>query len=70
VNVPAVNHASELNNREWANYICMMKTQSPNGGQIWHLWLRLDVAPEVDAEFWQAFRQELKAVPWHPANSR
>jgi glycosidase len=57
----AVNHPSELNNRDFANYIMyhddsVAKTWLRRGASGW----RLDVANEVDPEFWREFRKELK----------
>jgi len=57
----AVDHPSELNNRDFANYIMyhddsVAKTWLRRGASGW----RLDVANEVDPEFWREFRKELK----------
>lgn len=57
----AVNYDSELNNKQFANYIfyerdSVAKSWLTNGGSGW----RLDVANEVDMEFWREFRKELK----------
>ncbi|RBW68941.1 amylopullulanase [Bacillus taeanensis] len=58
----AVGYDSELNNKLFANYIMYeddsaAKGWITNGGSGW----RLDVANEVDMEFWREFRKELKA---------
>ncbi|TLS35605.1 amylopullulanase [Pseudalkalibacillus caeni] len=58
----AVNYDSELNNQKFADYIMYdedsaAKKWITNGGSGW----RLDVANEVDMEFWREFRKELKA---------
>ncbi len=58
----AVNYDSELNNKPFADYIMYdddsaAKSWITRGGSGW----RLDVANEVDMEFWREFRQELKA---------
>lgn len=57
----AVDYPSELNNKSFANYIMydddsVAKTWLKNGSSGW----RLDVANEVDPEFWREFRNELK----------
>jgi glycosidase/DNA/RNA endonuclease YhcR with UshA esterase domain len=57
----AVNYDSELNNKPFADYIMynddsVAKSWITNGGSGW----RLDVANEVDMEFWREFRKELK----------
>ncbi|MCP8969339.1 pullulanase X25 domain-containing protein [Ectobacillus ponti] len=57
----AVNHDSELNNTPFANYIfrdsdSVAKSWIERGSSGW----RLDVANEVDEEFWRQFRQDLK----------
>nr|WP_263326390.1 alpha-amylase family glycosyl hydrolase [Neobacillus sp. Marseille-Q6967] len=57
----AVDYASELNNEQFANYIMYdedsaAKTWLNRGASGW----RLDVANEVDTEFWREFRDELK----------
>ncbi|WP_124727262.1 alpha amylase N-terminal ig-like domain-containing protein [Staphylospora marina] len=57
----ATDHPSELNNRSFANYIMyakdsVAKTWLKRGASGW----RLDVANEVDPEFWREFRKELK----------
>ncbi|MBS4196254.1 alpha-amylase family glycosyl hydrolase [Lederbergia citri] len=57
----AVDYLSELNNKEFANYIMyekdsVAKTWLDRGASGW----RLDVANEVDTEFWREFRKELK----------
>ncbi|WP_094551789.1 alpha-amylase family glycosyl hydrolase [Petroclostridium xylanilyticum] len=56
-----VNYASELNNKALADYIMyaddsVSKTWLKRGASGW----RLDVANEVDTEFWREFRKELK----------
>nr|WP_233143926.1 alpha-amylase family glycosyl hydrolase [Lottiidibacillus patelloidae] len=56
-----VDYGSELNNEAFANYIMyeedsVAKSWLTRGGSGW----RLDVANEVDMEFWREFRQELK----------
>ena len=58
----AVDYSSELNNEQFANYIMydedsVAKSWIINGGSGW----RLDVANEVDPEFWREFREQLKA---------
>ncbi|MGG1400294.1 alpha-amylase family glycosyl hydrolase [Bacillus salipaludis] len=58
----AVDYNSELNNKQFANYIMydkdsVAKTWLDRGASGW----RLDVANEVDPEFWREFRKELKA---------
>lgn len=58
----AVDYNSELNNKQFADYIMydddsVSKTWIENGGSGW----RLDVANEVDPEFWREFRQQLKS---------
>ncbi|WP_244527511.1 alpha amylase N-terminal ig-like domain-containing protein [Lihuaxuella thermophila] len=55
---------SELNNRKFANYIfydddSVAKTWLDRGASGW----RLDVANEVDPDFWREFRKELKKDP-------
>lgn len=60
---PVVPHASELNNRAWADYMLydeysVAKRWLRLGASGW----RLDVAPEVDAAFWREFRREVKQV--------
>ncbi|WP_430510403.1 alpha-amylase family glycosyl hydrolase [Gottfriedia solisilvae] len=62
INGNKVNHSSELNNEAFANYIfydkdSVAKTWINNGSSGW----RLDVANEVDTDFWREFRKELKA---------
>ncbi|WP_142288222.1 alpha-amylase family glycosyl hydrolase [Bacillus sp. EAC] len=62
INGTKVNHSSELNNEAFANYIfydknSVAKTWLNNGSTGW----RLDVANEVDPEFWREFRKELKS---------
>lgn len=57
----AVDYPSELNNKSFANYIMydddsVAKSWLKNGSSGW----RLDVANEVDPEFWREFRNELK----------
>jgi glycosidase len=57
-----VDHNSELNNQDFANYIfkdkdSVAKTWLNRGASGW----RLDVANEVDPDFWRAFRNELKS---------
>lgn len=57
----AVNYPSELNNRLFTNYIMLEKDSVAKswlnrGANGW----RLDVANEVDPEFWRVFRKELK----------
>jgi glycosidase len=57
----AVDHDSELNNKPFAKYIMyennsVAKLWIKRGGSGW----RLDVANEVDMEFWREFRKELK----------
>ncbi|WP_417624757.1 alpha-amylase family glycosyl hydrolase [Paenactinomyces guangxiensis] len=57
----AVDHDSELNNQDFANYIMfhndsVAKTWLKRGASGW----RLDVANEVDPDFWRTFREELK----------
>ncbi|MBS4177759.1 alpha-amylase family glycosyl hydrolase [Lederbergia citrea] len=57
----AVDYLSELNNEQFANYIMydkdsVAKTWLDRGATGW----RLDVANEVDPEFWREFRKELK----------
>ncbi|WP_245920677.1 alpha amylase N-terminal ig-like domain-containing protein [Melghirimyces profundicolus] len=57
----AVDYDSELNNRPFANYIMyeedsVAKSWLDRGASGW----RLDVANEVDPEFWREFRKELK----------
>ncbi|GHH97491.1 alpha-amylase [Neobacillus kokaensis] len=57
----AVDYLSELNNVQFANYIMYdedsaAKTWLNRGASGW----RLDVANEVDTEFWREFRRELK----------
>ena len=57
-----VNYASELNNKALADYIMydddsVAKTWLKRGASAW----RLDVANEVDMEFWREFREEIKA---------
>ncbi|KAA0548562.1 amylopullulanase [Bacillus sp. BGMRC 2118] len=59
----AVNYDSELNNKKFADYIMYdedsaAKSWITTGGSGW----RLDVANEVDMEFWREFRKELKAT--------
>lgn len=59
----AVNYDSELNNQKFADYIMFdedsaSKSWITRGGSGW----RLDVANEVDMEFWREFRKELKAT--------
>jgi len=56
-----VKHNSELNNEPFANYIfyeedSVAKSWITRGGSGW----RLDVANEVDVEFWKEFRKEIK----------
>ncbi|HWO75138.1 MAG TPA: alpha-amylase family glycosyl hydrolase [Bacillus sp. (in: firmicutes)] len=58
----AVNYDSELNNGQFADYIMyaedsVAKSWIKNGGSGW----RLDVANEVDMEFWREFRKQLKS---------
>ncbi|WP_064093060.1 pullulanase X25 domain-containing protein [Rossellomorea aquimaris] len=58
-----VPYDSELNQTSFANYIMydedsVAKSWITNGGSGW----RLDVANEVDTEFWREFRAELKAA--------
>lgn len=58
----AVDYESELNNQKFSDYIMYdadsaAKTWLTNGGSGW----RLDVANEVDMEFWREFRDELKS---------
>ncbi|WP_052737724.1 alpha-amylase family glycosyl hydrolase [Bacillus sp. SA1-12] len=58
----AVNYDSELNNEQFANYIMYdensaAKSWLERGASGW----RLDVANEVDPEFWREFRKELKS---------
>ena len=60
---PVVDHASELNNREWVNYILydensVAKRWLKQGIAGW----RLDVADEIDPAFWKAFCQEIKRI--------
>lgn len=62
INGTKVDHSSELNNEAFANYIfydknSVAKTWINNGSSGW----RLDVANEVDTDFWREFRKELKA---------
>ncbi|MDC3418478.1 alpha amylase N-terminal ig-like domain-containing protein [Aquibacillus salsiterrae] len=57
----AVDYDSELNNEQFADYIMydddsVAKSWLEDGGSGW----RLDVANEVDSEFWREFRSELK----------
>jgi glycosidase len=57
----AVDYNSELNNEQFADYIMYdedsaAKTWLERGASGW----RLDVANEVDTEFWREFRYELK----------
>ncbi|MFC7440442.1 alpha-amylase family glycosyl hydrolase [Laceyella putida] len=57
----AVDHPSELNNKDFANYIMyddhsVAKSWLNRGATGW----RLDVANEVDLEFWREFRKEIK----------
>lgn len=57
-----INHDSELNNEQFANYIfresdSVAKLWLNGGSSGW----RLDVANEVDEEFWRQFRKELKS---------
>lgn len=57
----AVDYNSELNNEQFANYIMLdkdsvAKSWLNRGANGW----RLDVANEVDPEFWRVFRKELK----------
>jgi glycosidase len=57
----AVDYSSELNNKSFADYIMydkdsVAKSWIKNGSSGW----RLDVANEVDPEFWREFRKELK----------
>ncbi|MGP4073717.1 alpha-amylase family glycosyl hydrolase [Piscibacillus sp. B03] len=59
----AVPYESELNNEPFANYIMyeddsVAKSWLNRGGSGW----RLDVANEVDTEFWREFRDELKQI--------
>jgi glycosidase len=63
VETPVVDHASELNNRPWADYMLyddnsVAKRWLTLGASGW----RLDVAPEVDSAFWREFRKELKQM--------
>lgn len=63
VDEAVVDHASELNNREWAEYMLydphsVAKRWLKLGSSGW----RLDVATEVDSAFWQEFRKELKTL--------
>lgn len=56
-----VDHDSELNNEAFANYIMydknsVAKSWLKRGASGW----RLDVANEVDPDFWREFRKELK----------
>ncbi|MCA1032042.1 amylopullulanase [Bacillus timonensis] len=56
-----VDYGSELNNQRFADYIMyeedsVAKSWLTRGGSGW----RLDVANEVDMEFWREFRKELK----------
>ncbi|MGA9288547.1 MAG: alpha-amylase family glycosyl hydrolase, partial [Anaerobacillus sp.] len=58
----AVDYDSELNNKKFADYIMYDKDSASkswltNGASGW----RLDVANEVDMEFWREFRKELKS---------
>ncbi|MCA0987105.1 alpha amylase N-terminal ig-like domain-containing protein [Guptibacillus algicola] len=58
----AVDYASELNNKKFSDYIMYdedsaAKSWITNGASGW----RLDVANEVDMEFWREFRDELKS---------
>jgi glycosidase len=58
----AVNYDSELNNSKFADYIMydndsVAKSWIQNGGSGW----RLDVANEVDMEFWREFRKHMKS---------
>ncbi|WP_347548439.1 alpha amylase N-terminal ig-like domain-containing protein [Pseudalkalibacillus hwajinpoensis] len=58
----AVDYASELNNQKFSDYIMYdedsaSKSWLTNGASGW----RLDVANEVDMEFWREFRDELKS---------
>ncbi|WP_270180343.1 alpha amylase N-terminal ig-like domain-containing protein [Alkalihalobacillus sp. CinArs1] len=58
----AVDYASELNNQKFSDYIMYdddsaAKSWITNGASGW----RLDVANEVDMEFWREFRDELKS---------
>ncbi|MFX8565826.1 alpha-amylase family glycosyl hydrolase, partial [Acinetobacter baumannii] len=55
-----VEYASELNNEQLANYIfyeddSVAKSWITRGASGW----RLDVANEVDTQFWREFRKEL-----------
>ncbi len=57
----AVDYDSELNNKDFADYIMydknsVAKSWLDSGASGW----RLDVANEVDTEFWREFRKELK----------
>lgn len=59
----AVPYDSELNNDKFADYIMydkdsVAKSWLNRGGSGW----RLDVANEVDPEFWREFRDEIKAT--------
>ncbi|MGM7702728.1 alpha-amylase family glycosyl hydrolase [Pseudalkalibacillus sp. Hm43] len=59
----AVPYDSELNNEAFSNYIMydkdsVAKSWLNRGGSGW----RLDVANEVDTEFWREFRDEIKAT--------
>lgn len=56
-----VDYPSELNNKQFANYMMydddsVAKSWLDRGATGW----RLDVANEVDTEFWREFRKELK----------
>ncbi|MBN8210312.1 alpha amylase N-terminal ig-like domain-containing protein [Bacillus sp. NTK071] len=58
----AVDYESELNNKKFSDYIMYDKDSASkswltNGASGW----RLDVANEVDMEFWREFRKELKS---------
>ncbi|WP_077325405.1 alpha amylase N-terminal ig-like domain-containing protein [Virgibacillus siamensis] len=58
-----VDYNSELNNEKFADYIMydkdsVAKTWLKRGASGW----RLDVANEVDPEFWREFRDEIKAM--------
>jgi glycosidase len=60
---PVVYHESELNNEDWANYMLydensVARRWFKKGISGW----RLDVATEVDSEFWKEFRSEIKKI--------
>ncbi len=65
-----VNYDSELNNKPFADYMMyeedsVAKSWIAKGGSGW----RLDVANEVDMEFWREFRKQLKATSFEGTGS-